>query len=87
LTQQDVFLDRGTQRIPYRIRVNGHLDASWQEWLEGLQITHEEADTTLFAGSLQEQAALCGVLLTMHQLGLSWLWLDMGESSGPEERP
>jgi hypothetical protein len=46
LTQQDLFLERGTQRMPCRIRVNEYLDASWQEGLEGLQIMHEEVGTT-----------------------------------------
>lgn len=35
----------------YRIRVQGHLSFSWQERFEGLQITHEEAGTTLLSGS------------------------------------
>lgn len=67
-----------------RIRVKEHLDISWQEWFEGLQITHEEEGTTLVCGSLQDQAALYGVLLKIRQLGLSLLWLDSDESSGPE---
>jgi hypothetical protein len=70
-----------------RIRVKGHLDVSWQEWFEGLQILHEEGGTTLFSGSLQDQAALYGVLLKMRQLGLSLLWFDSDDSSGPEARP
>ncbi len=67
--------------------MKGHLGLSWQEWFEGLQITHEEVGTSLFAGSFQDQATLSGVLLTMRQLGLSLFWLDIGESSGPEKRP
>ena len=69
-----------------RIRVKEHLDVSWQEWFEGLQITHEETGTTLIAGSLQDQAALYGVLLKIRQLGLSLLWLDSDDSSKPEAR-
>lgn len=69
-----------------RIRVKEHLDVSWQEWFEGLQITHEEAGTTLLSGSLQDQAALYGVLLKIRQLGLCLLWLDSDDASGPETR-
>ncbi len=68
------------------IRVKEHLDVSWQEWFEGLQFTHEEAGTTLMSGSLSDQAALYGVLLKIRQLGLSLLWLDSDEASGPETR-
>ena len=69
-----------------RIRVKEHLDISWQDWFEGLQITHEETGTTLLSGSLQDQAALYGVLLKIRQLGLSLLWFDSDESSGPPSR-
>ena len=69
-----------------RIRVKEHLDVSWQDWFEGLQITHEEAGTSLISGSLQDQAALYGVLLKIRQLGLSLLWLDSDDSSGSEAR-
>ncbi len=44
----------------YAIRVQGHLDPTWQHRFEGLQITPEEAGTTLLAGSLPDQAALQG---------------------------
>jgi len=26
------------QRVDYRIGIKGHLDSSWQEWFEGVQI-------------------------------------------------
>lgn len=70
-----------------RIRVKEHLDGSWQDWFEGLQITHEQTGTTLFSGSLRDQAALYGVLLKIRQLGLSLLWLDSDASSGSEAMP
>jgi hypothetical protein len=65
-------------RMHYRIRVQGHLSISWQAWFEGLQITQEEQGTTLFAGPLQDQAALYGVLLKMRSLNLILLSLDTG---------
>lgn len=69
----------------YRIRVKGHLSSSWQERFEGLQITQEEADTTLLSGPLQDQAALYGVLLKIRSLNLTLLSLETQEQS--EARP
>ncbi len=42
----------------YHIRVQGHLDPSWQHRFEGLQIKHEGSGTTLLSGPLPDQAAL-----------------------------
>ncbi len=43
-----------------RIRVQAHLDPSWQHRFAGLRIAHETAGTTLLSGSLPDQAALQG---------------------------
>ena len=39
------------------IRIKGHLDQSWQEWLEDLQIVHEEDGTSQLSGTLPDQSA------------------------------
>jgi len=51
------------------IRIQGHLDPSWQEWLENLQIVHEEEDTSRLSGTLPDQAALYGVLILRATVG------------------
>jgi hypothetical protein len=61
------------------IRIQGHLDQSWQQWFEGLQIVQEEQGTTLFSGLLSDQAALYGVLLKIRNLGLTLLSLESDE--------
>ncbi len=66
----------------YAIRVQGHLYPTWQHRFEGLQITPEEAGTTLLAGSLPDQAALQGVLLQIVRLGLTLLSLETSEAPG-----
>ncbi len=63
----------------YRIRVKGHLDPSWQEWFEGLQMVQEEEGTPLLAGFLRDQAALYGILLKIRTLGLTLLSLESEE--------
>ena len=61
------------------IRIKGHLDPSWQEWLEGLQIVHEAGGTSRLSGSLQDQPALYGVLTKIARLNLALLSLESDE--------
>ena len=66
------------------IRIKGHLDQSWREWLENLQIAHEEDGTSHLAGTLSDQAALYGVLHKLDRLSLTLLSLERSETL-PEE--
>jgi hypothetical protein len=66
---------QGSTDMSYQIRVEGHLDLSWQEWFEGLELRHEDAGTTLLIGFLPDQAALQGILLKISRLGLTLLSL------------
>ena len=66
------------------IRVKGHLDASWQEWLEGLQIAHETGGTSRLFGPLQDQPALYGVLTKLGRLNLTLISLESREVTNKE---
>jgi hypothetical protein len=54
----------------YEIRVQGHLDARWTAWFDGLCLTHQSDGTTLLQGSVVDQAALHGLLGKVRDLGL-----------------
>lgn len=54
----------------YEIRIKGHLDETWADWLSGLTIRHEDNAETLLTGSLPDQAALHGVLNRLRDLGI-----------------
>jgi hypothetical protein len=54
----------------HEIRVQGHLDDRWVDWLEGLTLTHERDGTTTLSGPLLDQAALHGVLTKIRDLAL-----------------
>ena len=62
------------------IRIKGHLDPVWQEWLEGLQIVHEPDGSSRLSGMLKDQPALHGVLTKISHLSLTLLSF---ESSDP----
>ena len=60
----------------YQIRVPGHIDESWSEWVRGMTITLEGEEqgppmTTLTA--IVDQAALQGLLRQLYSLGLPLL--------------
>ena len=42
----------------HEIRVQGHLDELWADWMAGLTFTHEPDGTTTLMGPLADQAAL-----------------------------
>lgn len=66
------------------IRIQGHLDQSWQQWLEELVIVPEPDGTSWLSGSLPDQAALYGVLQKIDRLSLTLLSLERSETT-PDE--
>lgn len=54
----------------YEIRIKGHLDDGWQDWLDGWIMTREEDGTTLLSGPVPDQPALYGILRRVRDLGL-----------------
>ena len=69
----------------YAIRVQGHLDRSWQPRFGSLRIEYQDAGTTLLSGYLPDQAALQGVLLQIIRLGLTLVSLQTSEAPEREE--
>ena len=54
----------------YEIRLQGHLNARWSAWFDGLTLTREDDGTTLIRGSVVDQAALHGLLQKVRDVGL-----------------
>ena len=57
----------------YRIRVKGHLDDRWSDWLGGMTIHLQEDGTSVLVGPVVDQAALHGVIIRIRDLGLPLL--------------
>lgn len=54
----------------YEIRLRGRLDAHWEDWFDGLTVSHESDGTTVMSGAITDQAALHGVLQRIRDLGV-----------------
>jgi len=52
------------------IRLDGHLDKKWLDWLEGITIVHTAQSQTLLSGSILDQAALYGLIIKLRDLGV-----------------
>jgi hypothetical protein len=55
----------------YEIRLNGHIDAQWADWFEGLTCTPLSDGTTTLSGPIADQAALHGLLRKVGDLGIT----------------
>ena len=67
----------------YRIRVQGELDARWEEYFGDMTITKETlpggGQVTVLSGLLEDQAAVQGVLQKLYNLGFALLSLEKVE--------
>jgi hypothetical protein len=57
----------------FEIRVKGHLDESWSDWLEGLELKLMDNGEMILSGYIQDQAALMGILNKLYRLNLTLL--------------
>jgi hypothetical protein len=55
----------------FEIRVQGHLDSSWSDWLEGLDMKLVENGDMILSGYIPDQAALIGILNKLSRLNLA----------------
>jgi hypothetical protein len=58
------------------IRVKGHLDSKWSQWLEGFEVRLLENGEMILFGPIVDQASLMGVLNKLGRLNLTLLSLN-----------
>jgi hypothetical protein len=63
----------------YQIRVKGHFSPQLAGWFDDLTVTNEPDGAALLSGFIIDQAALYGVLLKIHHLGLTLLSVNRVE--------
>lgn len=67
----------------YEIRIKGHLEEHWSEYLGDLNITYDvygEGDS-LLSGYVPDQAALHGILMKIRDLGMPLISLKKLDTS------
>jgi len=73
--------------VTYQIKVPGHLDESWSDWIGGITITVESAGegppVTTLTGTL-DQAALQSLLRRLYSLGLPLISVNCVEFGEPK---
>ncbi len=62
--------DQRREARRYELRVEGHLDARWAAWFEGLSLTQMSDGTTVLHGTVADQPALHGLIQKLRDLGL-----------------
>ena len=64
----------------YEICLQGHLDAQWTDWFDGLSISLEGNGITRLTGQIADQAALYGLLAKIRDLGIPLISLTSTSS-------
>lgn len=57
----------------YEIHVRGHLNSTWSEYLEGLEMRLMDNGEMILFGSIIDQAALMGILNKLNRLNMTIL--------------
>jgi hypothetical protein len=55
----------------YEIHIEGHLDSTWSEWLDGLEVQLLENGETILFGPIVDQSALLGVLNKLGRMNIT----------------
>lgn len=61
------------------IRIAGHIDPSWADWLDGFTLTHLPGGQTLLSGEVQDQAGLYGLIAKLRDLGAVLVSVHYGD--------
>jgi hypothetical protein len=63
------------------IRIEGHLDESWAEWLDGFTLIHIDNGVTILTGEVKDQAALYGLIAKLRDLGVKLISVNFARRS------
>ena len=59
-----------TKQLNYEIKIKGEIDPVWEEWFEGLSLTHDPEGNTVLTGPIIDHTALHSILLKIRDLNL-----------------
>lgn len=70
----------------YEIKVRGHLDSHWTDWLGDQFEAQEQGDCTLLIGPVVDQPALHGLLKKVRDRGVSLVSVVCLDNGSPKSR-
>jgi hypothetical protein len=62
------------------IRISGHLDKKWTDWLDGFTVTHTKNDETILTGAVIDQAAFYGIMAKLRDLGVKLISANFSDT-------
>ena len=71
----------------YELRVEGHLDSHWSEFLGGLSLSNEDDGTTILRGVVADQSELHGLLAKVRDLGVTLISLTPVDAARDGDSP
>lgn len=66
----------------YEIKIHGHLDTRWSEWLYDMALTRDEDGSTTLRGPLPDQTVLHSVLDRIRDMNLKLISVNQIVSDG-----
>lgn len=72
--------------LSVELRIQGHLDPRWSDWLDGLTLVPQDDGTTLLKGEVTDQTALYGLLNRLRDLNLTLLSINT-QKQGTDQIP
>lgn len=70
----------------YQIRISGHLDQTWTDWLGSTTLTLEDNGDTVLSCAVADQAALYGLLKKVRDVGLPLISVIRQETTPKAKR-
>lgn len=64
----------------YQIHVKETLNEDWQEWFDGMTVSHHKDGGTMLTGYIIDQAQLFGILKKIRNLGLTLISVTRTDS-------
>ncbi len=62
---------------PYEIVIHGHLTSQWSIIFDGMEVTCLPDGNTRLTGSLPDQSALYGLLMSLRDLGIQLVSVNL----------
>ena len=67
--------EQDSDRVVYQIKVQGHLDPSWEDWFNGMTVASEDESndtpSCTLTGPIADQSALRGMLSKIWDLNMT----------------